>query len=126
MSTPQGDPRVVPVYLLTQGRTRSAGRELPWESVVVTTDAGQAALERLRFEQARIVRLCHRPVAVAEIAADLGVPLGVAGVLVSDLHAAGLLTVHEPASAGARPPREILERLLAGLKQQAGAGGTTT
>lgn len=115
-----GDPRVVPLYLLTQGRTRSVGRELPWEALVVATDKGQAALGRLRFEQAHIVAMCQRPVAVAEIAAHLAVPLGVAGVLVSDLHADGLLTVHQPLADSARPHREILERLLAGLRNQVG------
>jgi hypothetical protein len=47
------------------------------------------------------------------------VPLGVAAVLVSDLHAAGYLAVHRPSvSDSGRPHREILQRLLHGLKAQ--------
>jgi hypothetical protein len=59
-------------------------------------------------------------VSVAEIAAHLGVPLGVAAVLVSDLHTGGYLAVHRPSvTDSGRPHREILERLLHGLKAQA-------
>jgi hypothetical protein len=114
------DPRVVPVYALTQGRTRSAGRDLPWEALVATTDAGRAALSRLRFEHAEIIRMCRRPVSVAEVAANLGVPVGTARVLVSDLYADGFLVVHLPTlSDRGRPGTEILERLLTGLRTRA-------
>ncbi len=84
------DPRLVPFYALTQGRTQPDGRDLPWETLVVVTSDGRAARPQLRFEQGQIVDLCGRPVSVAEIAAHLGVPLGVAAVLVSDLHTGGL------------------------------------
>ena len=113
------DPRVVPVYAITQGRTRSGGRDLPWETLVVTADKGLSSLPSLRFEQARIVDRCCQPMSVAEIAADLGVPLGVASVLVSDLHADGLLVVHRPnVGRSGRPEAEVLERLLRGLRAQ--------
>jgi hypothetical protein len=117
MTPPDEDPRVVPVYALTRGRTRSSGRDLPWETLVTTTPAGLAALPRLRFEHAHIVGLCRRPVAVAEVGAALGVPLGVARVLVSDLYAEGLLVIHLPAlTVDGRPGTDILERLLTGLR----------
>jgi Protein of unknown function (DUF742) len=120
MSGPQSDPRLVPFYALTQGRTQPTGRDLPWETLVLATGEGQDARPRLRFEQGRIVDLCRRPVSVAEIASHLGVPLGVAGVLVSDLHTGGYLAVHRPTmTESGRPHREILERLLDGLKAQA-------
>jgi hypothetical protein len=111
------DPRVVPVYALTRGRTRSVGRDLPWETLITSTAAGLAALSRLRFEQAHIVGYCRRPVSVAEVAAELKVPLGVARVLVSDLYADGLLVIHLPSyTKSGRPRPEILERLLTGLR----------
>jgi Protein of unknown function (DUF742) len=48
------------------------------------------------------------------------VPLGVAAVLVSDLHTGGYLAVHRPSvTDSGRPHREVLERLLHGLKAQA-------
>jgi Protein of unknown function (DUF742) len=115
------DPRVVPVYALTRGRTRSvAGPDLPWEAMVTTTSAGVDSLPRLRFEQARIVDLCQWPVSVAEIASELRVPVGVARVLVSDLTSDGLVGVDVPQlDEDGRPAVEVLERLLVGLKRGA-------
>lgn len=111
------DPRVVPVYALTKGRTRSRGHDLQIETLVSTTGAGHSARPRLRFEQARIVELCRRPVSVAEVAAQMQIPLGVARVLVSDLHADGRLTIHRAATTrDGRPRTEVLERLLTGLR----------
>jgi hypothetical protein len=118
MSEPRDTgPRVVPVYALTGGRTRSVGRDLPWETLITTTAAGLSSVPRLRFELARIVELCRTPVSVAEVAAELHVPMGVARVLVSDLYAEGMLVIHLPTLTHAgRPRTEILERLLTGLK----------
>jgi hypothetical protein len=113
------DSRIVPVYALTRGRTRSFGEDLPWEALVTTTGAGVAAQPRLRFEHARIIELCRNPVSIAEVAAELGVPIGVARVLVSDLRSEGLLVIHSPAlDAAGRPGPEILERLLNGLRER--------
>jgi len=111
------DPRLVPVYAITRGRTRSVGEDLPWETLVNSTKAGMSSLPRLRFEHAQIVRFCRTPVSVAEVAVELKVPLGVARVLVSDLNTGGMLTVHRPSlTEDGRPSTEVLERLLAGLK----------
>lgn len=119
MSWQDDEPRVVPVYALTKGRTRSAGGDLPWETLVTTTDAGVAALPRLRLEPERIVSMCRRPVSVAEVGAELGVPVGVAQVLVADLCSEGLLEVHRPIlTDDGRPTPDVLERLIAGLKAQ--------
>jgi hypothetical protein len=113
------EPRVVPVYALTGGRTRSRGDDLHLETLVTTTELGLASRPRLRFEQARIVALCRRPASIAEVAAHLRVPLGVARVLVSDLHADRMLTVHRaPSTADGRPRTEVLERLLSGLRSR--------
>jgi Protein of unknown function (DUF742) len=116
----QDDPRVVPVYALTGGRTRSHGEDLQLETLVTGTEEGRAALPHLRFEQARIVALCGTPLSVVEIASQLRIPLGVARVLVSDLHAEGLLSVHRMPGAtdDGRPGTEVLERLLSGLRSR--------
>jgi hypothetical protein len=109
-----GARRLVPAYAVTGGRTRAAGRDLPIETMVTTTAEGMRALVDLRFERRDVVLLCRRPQSIAEVAARVRVPLGVARVLVSDLTAAGYLAVHVPSSE--RPDREILERLLSGLR----------
>ena len=109
-----GSRRLVPAYALTGGRTRSLGRALPIESIVTTTADGMRDLVSLQFEKRDIVLLCRRPQAIAEVAARVKIPLGVARVLVSDLTAAGALAVHLPSTE--RPDRAILERLLSGLR----------
>jgi hypothetical protein len=112
-----GRPRVVPVYALTGGRTRSHGQDLQLETLVTTTERGMAQRARLRFEQLEIVDLCHRPMSVVEVAAKLRIPVGVARVLVSDLHAEDILSIHRPpVTPEGRPHTEVLERLLRGLR----------
>ena len=121
MTSDDGDPRVVPVYALTGGRGRSTADDLALETMVSSTDHGLDSLPDLRFEHARIVDLCRRPQSVVEVAAELGVPVGVARVLVSDLHGHQLLAVHRLATtADGTPAPEILERLLAGLRARPG------
>jgi Protein of unknown function (DUF742) len=111
--------RVVPVYALTGGRTRSApGEDMPVEALVTATEAGVLAAD-LQLEYRSTVELATTPVSVVEIAATLGVPVGVARVLVSDLVNAKYLVVHLPPAStttGGGPAPEILERLLDGLR----------
>jgi hypothetical protein len=118
MSYPGGDGgRVVPAYALTRGRTRSVGRDLPLETLVTATEPGRSHPSSLQAERRMIVEMCAGPMSVAEIAAHLRIPLGVARVLVSDLASGGYLTVHLPRQTGNdRPDVAILERLLDGLR----------
>jgi hypothetical protein len=108
--------RVVPVYALTGGRTRSStGADMPVETLVTVTPAGHRVGE-LHLEYRATVELASQPISVVEIGAALRVPVGVARVLVSDLVDAGYLAVHLPPSAEGGPDPEILERLLEGLR----------
>lgn len=106
--------RIVPAYAVVRGRTRSLGRDLPIETMVTTTPDGLRAATTIQFEERDIVLLCRKPQSIAEVAAKLKVPLGVARVLVSDLTATGRLAVHVPSAE--RPDRAVLERLLSGLR----------
>ncbi len=108
------DGRVVPVFAVTGGRTRSTERDLPIESIVTAADRTSAELEP---EYRTIVAMAARPVSLVEVGAALGVPVGVARVLVGDLAASGHLTVHAPQpTADGNPTPEILTRLLEGLR----------
>jgi hypothetical protein len=109
--------RLVPAYAITEGRTRATGRDLPIEALVATTGEGLRAVLDLRFERRAIVLLCRRAVSIAEVAARIGVPLGTARVLVTDLTHDGYLAVHVPPHTD-RPDRETLERLLSGLRSR--------
>jgi Protein of unknown function (DUF742) len=112
--------RVVPVYAVTGGRTRAAGRELPLEALVVATGPPPAAGGALQTESRAIVELCARPHSLAEIGAALRVPVGVARVLVGDLANGGYLEVHLPRAADGDggPGHVILGRLLDGLRSR--------
>src|SRR4051812_9942298 len=110
--------RVVPVYAFTGGRTRSNGNELAVEALVTATDLAARQGSALQMEYRQILEMVARPVSVIEIGATLGVPVGVARVLVSDLAHAGYLVVHAPPPAfgDGGPGQEILGRLLDGLR----------
>ena len=117
MTDDGGGGRVVPAYALTRGRTRSAGPDLPLEALLTATEYGQRRFWGLQAEWRTIVDLCAEPLSVAEIAAYLRIPLGVARVLVGDLASSGYLAVHLPhGAADDRPGAAILERLLDGLR----------
>jgi Protein of unknown function (DUF742) len=109
--------RLVPVYAVTGGRTRSGGRDLPMESLVTATERAGWRHD-LENEYRTIVELARRPVSLVEIGAALVVPVAVARVLVSDLVDGGFLDVHapEPAFVGGRPSAAVLTRLLEGLR----------
>lgn len=101
------DEVLVRPFVITGGRSRHERVHLRVESLVVTTGSQPAG--GLQFEHARILELCGRPVSVAELAARVELPLGVAQVLVGDLADAGLVRVHEAATT-ATP--ELLSRMI--------------
>lgn len=104
-------------YAMTGGRTRSKGAELALETMVATTPLGRAQGATLAWERRAIVELCATPLSVAEVSAHLDVPLGVARVLVGDLAAEGMLSVHGGAAAArGRDDLPLLERVLQGLR----------
>jgi hypothetical protein len=113
---PSGPGRVVPVYAVTGGRTRSATGELPMESLVRATQ--WTPWPGMQTEYRSILELAEEPVSLVEIGAALQIPVGVARVLVSDLAGAGYVAVHEPEPTGddGRPRAAVLERLLEGLR----------
>lgn len=110
--------RVVPVYALTRGRTRSVGEQMPIEAMVTANELADRHNAALQVEYREILDLVSGPVSIIEISATLEVPAGVARVLVNDLTSAGYLTVHlpPPTAPNGRPNAELLERLLDGLR----------
>jgi hypothetical protein len=99
------DTTLVRPFLVTGGRTRPLRDGLRIESLVSAQPAALSA--PLRFELRRIVELCQQPRSVAEIAVRLGVPLGVARVLVADLVSGGYATCQEAAEI----PIDVIERI---------------
>lgn len=103
---------VVRPYFITKGRTR-AKVSFPIETLIVTSADGEAASDRLNFEQATVIELCRSARSVAEVASLLSIPLGVARVLLGDMSEEGLIKVYEP---GSRDDTALLRRLIDGIR----------
>lgn len=104
-------------YFRTRGRTRPS-YDLPIEALVSTSERGRI-LDRVKVPEHRsICGLCLDTRSVAEVAAYLRMPLGVARVLIGDVVDLGLVLVHSTTSVvGDRPSIEFMERVLSGLRR---------
>jgi len=99
------DAALVRPFMVTGGRTQPLKDGLRIETIVSARPAALSA--PLRFELRRTVELCQTPTTVADIAVRLGVPLGVARVLVGDLVAEGYATISAPTVI----PIDVIERI---------------
>ncbi|MER7443235.1 DUF742 domain-containing protein [Micromonospora azadirachtae] len=111
-------------YAVTRGRTRPR-LDIALEALVETTVRGRAAAANGSGGQGRehqyIAALCDgRVQSLAEIAARMQLPLGVARVLIADMATDGLVAVHEPTildDSDDAVGTELLERVLSGLRR---------
>jgi uncharacterized protein DUF742 len=87
------DELLVRPFIVTSGRTRPLRDDLRIETLVQAQPAALSA--PLRFEERAIVRLCQQPKSIAEIASALGVPIGVARVVIGDLATARHVSITE-------------------------------
>jgi Protein of unknown function (DUF742) len=113
---PDDEDRVRP-YLITTGRTSTEDMTVEMQTVVVSAAEAEVSPgpgPTRTVEHARIVELCRKPHSVAELAAGLRVPLGVARVLVADLLSSGLLATG-PSAPQQATDVPFLERLIAGV-----------
>jgi Protein of unknown function (DUF742) len=114
-----GPAALVRPYARTGGRTKP-GRELDLEALVLPTANGREAWESplLSPEHNTVIEICQRSVSVAEIAAQLQVPLGVARVIIADMVDLGLVEVLKTAAAdGDERDPAFLRRVLSGLQR---------
>lgn len=103
-------------YTRTGGRTR-ADYDLAIETLISTTEQGRSNRGAAITEHRSICELCTRPRSVAEVAAHLALPLGVAKVLLADMANIGLVQIHEAGVLiGDGPSLEFMERVLSGLR----------
>jgi hypothetical protein len=99
-------------YVRTRGRTRTTA-DLAVETLV-SIPSPRPPLEDP--EHVALGDVVGDPRSVAEVAALLSVPLGVARVIIDDMAGAGLLLVHPRAvAATGAPSRDIMQRVLDGL-----------
>jgi hypothetical protein len=102
-------------YLLASGRSEPIDHTLEVEAQVLTEYLSPEVSRDLAFERRDIVVLCRETKSVAEIAAILGLHIGVARVLVADLASLGYVTVHRP-SAQLSQDLHTIERVIRGLE----------
>ncbi|HVE96535.1 MAG TPA: DUF742 domain-containing protein [Pseudonocardiaceae bacterium] len=108
-------PDLVRPYFWTGGRT-AAQVDLAIEALISAT--GRPPDPPARPEHRTILGLCSTPRSVAELAALLKMPLGVARVLLGDLAATGSVSVHRTAGSGQGTPDVVLmQRVLTGLRR---------
>jgi hypothetical protein len=108
---------VVRPYAWTRGRTRPVV-DLEVETLVSTSEHGLDVAALTSEEHRAVAQLCRDPRSVAEVAALLSLPLGVARVLLGDMAGIGLVVVHRTASSsGNTPDVSLMERVLSGLRR---------
>jgi len=106
---------VVRLYALTRGRARPGGVVLDVVDVVGAADSAMTHGPWLPPEHRRLLDLCGTPIAVADLASETGLPLGVVQILLSDLCQQGMLHVLRPATDQARD-EGVLRKVLDGLR----------
>jgi hypothetical protein len=84
---------VVRSYALTAGRTRPRGEELGLTDVVTAVSEPRADTPELGPEHRRLIELCQPSAAVADLASQIDLPLGVVRILLGDLREKELVRV---------------------------------
>jgi len=111
MNSSAGDPDpaddlMVRPFMLTGGRTQPLHDGLRIETLLHASPAALSA--PLRFESRRIVELCQAPMAMADLAVAMRVPLGVVKVIVADLVTEGYLRIEDQLG---ELPISLIERI---------------
>ncbi|MEV0114921.1 DUF742 domain-containing protein [Streptomyces sp. NPDC050844] len=113
---------LVRLYAMTAGRahTDNGAERIDLMAVVRATGAtGATAGPALPPEQRDLLALCGSgPRPVADLASDMGLPLGVVRVLLGDLTTHGLISITPPAAPAhtARPDIPLLREVINGLR----------
>jgi hypothetical protein len=111
--------RVVRPYALTGGRTDPAG-DTVLDLISVIAAAGPpptAAQSRgLNPEHRKLIGLCQQPTTVADVAADMALPLGVVRVLLADLVQQDMIAVRPRRAVRAQANPDLLREVLDGLR----------
>ena len=108
---------VVRPYALIRGRTRPTGESLDLIALVTAVRGARPDSVGLDPEHLEILRLCRLPASVADLAADLDLPLGVVRILIADLRDRSLIRIHHPVPPARLPDPRILREVVDGLRR---------
>ncbi len=103
-------------YAVTRGRTSTNRYRLEMITLVVASHPETHA-PVLEPEYARILRACAVPQSVAEIAAQVALPLGAVKVLLSDLIERGYVTFRVNPASMAAPDMDLMQKVLDGIRK---------
>jgi hypothetical protein len=108
-------------YTITHGRTLSAYGNLTLITIIVAlmSPEEQYGTRGLEPEHRSILDRCREPVALAEIAAGIDLPVAVVKILISDLITVGAVTARSPVPVGVgqRPDIRLLQAVRDGLRR---------
>jgi hypothetical protein len=105
--------RLVRPYAVTRGRTRVGPHDLQMITLVFTVEPAPRQVGLLDPEHRQIITLCRLPTSVAEISAELRLPLSVVKILIGDLVEQGLVRVRSAVT----PDPGILRAVIDGIRQ---------
>lgn len=101
------------LYTVTQGRT--VGDDNPFDLVSLIVSEREPS-PGMQSEHVRILEICRTPVALAELSAELELPVSVVKVLLLDLSDTGGVTVRHPMQAKI-PDQNTLRKVLRALER---------
>lgn len=107
----EGGPLVRP-FAVTRGRTQPT-QFLEMVTLVVTVSSTTAPSP----EHHAILRMCVRPLSVAEVAAAVDLPLGAAKVLISDLIESGAMIFRAPDTGDHSFDRQLIRTVIDGIRR---------
>jgi hypothetical protein len=107
---------VVRHYAMTSGRTRPTRGDFDLITLIVAARSSDGGDSSHQPEHSAIIRLCQRPVSVAELATHLDLPVGTVRVLLGDLLDRGFIRTRSPVPAAQLPNERVFKAVLDGLR----------
>lgn len=113
--TTEGPGPLIRLFGLTKGRARPDGEPIDLVAIVTTlrmpADPGD-----LIPEQMKVLQVCRRPTPVADVAAQLELPLNVIRVILGDLRREGLVAIDRPRPVAQAFDERLYREVLHGLR----------
>lgn len=107
------------LYTVTGGRSRAADENSLDLVTLIVSECDSAP--GMQSEYVRIIEMCARPMAVAEVSAALRLPVSITKILLCDLLDEGKVSARHPALTPAAtaqlPDPKTLKQVLVGLRK---------